>query len=123
MSGYDASVLVVTTESLPGYRVTSILGEVLGVTACSRNPFRAGLRTPDGGAGMEMSHFLLQTRSRALAAMVHVAEQRGANAVIGMRFDHRDITGSWIELCAYGTAVIAIPIRGPREAPTVGRGV
>jgi len=102
-------VLVTTTESLPGYRLSSVLGEVLGVIACSRNPFSAGLRSPDGGSGTEMSQILIQTRGRAIAQMIQAAESRGANAIIGMRFDHRDITSQWIELCAYGTAVMAAP--------------
>ena len=32
-----------------------------------------------------------------------------------MRFDHRDITSQWIELCAYGTAVMAAPVEQPAE--------
>jgi uncharacterized protein YbjQ (UPF0145 family) len=102
-------VLVVTTEGLPGYQISAVLGEVLGVIACSRNPFAAGLRSPDGGSGVDMSQFLVQTRARAIAQMIHAAENRGANAIVGMRFDHRDITNYWIELCAYGTAVLAAP--------------
>jgi uncharacterized protein YbjQ (UPF0145 family) len=27
-----------------------------------------------------------------------------------MRFDNRDITGNWVEICAYGTAVVAVPV-------------
>jgi uncharacterized protein YbjQ (UPF0145 family) len=104
---YDGHVLVVTTEGLPGYDVTAVVGEVLGVIACSRNPFAAGLRSPDGGSGVEMSQVLVQTRARAIAQMIHAAENRGANAIVGMRFDHRDITNHWVELCAYGTAVVA----------------
>jgi uncharacterized protein YbjQ (UPF0145 family) len=102
-------VLVVTTEGLAGYHVSAVLGEVLGVIACSRNPFAAGLRSPDGRSGIEMSQFLVQTRARAIGQMIHAAENRGANAIVGMRFDHRDITNQWIELCAYGTAVVAVP--------------
>ena len=108
-------MLVTTTESLPGYRVSAVLGEVLGVIACSRNPFSAGLRSPDGGSGTEMSQILIQTRARAIAQMIQAAESRGANAIIGMRFDHRDITSQWIELCAYGTAVMAAPAEQPAE--------
>jgi uncharacterized protein YbjQ (UPF0145 family) len=57
-----------------------------------------------------MSGLLVQTRARAVAQMVHAAESRGANAIIGMRFDHRDVTAVWMELCAYGTAVLAVPV-------------
>lgn len=87
-----------------------MLGEVLGVTAASRNPFAAGIRSPDGRAGTEMSQVLVQTRARAIGQMIHAAQSRGANAIVAMRFDNRDITETWIEVCAYGTAVQAIPV-------------
>ncbi len=37
------------------------------------------------------------------------AQQRGANAVIAMRFDSGAI-GNFTEFCAYGTAVVIEPI-------------
>jgi uncharacterized protein YbjQ (UPF0145 family) len=101
---------VVTTENLPGYKIRAVLGEVLGVTACTRNPYVAGFRTLDGGQGSEMAQVLVQSRASAISQMVNAARRRGATAVIGMRFDNRDITGNWVELCAYGTAVVALPI-------------
>jgi uncharacterized protein YbjQ (UPF0145 family) len=103
-------VLVVTTESLPGYEIRAVLGEVLGVTACTRNPYVAGFSRLDGGQGAEMAQVLVQNRASAVAQMVNAARRRGATAVVGMRFDNRDITPSWVELCAYGTAVVALPI-------------
>lgn len=80
------------------------------MTAASRNKFAAGVRSPDGGPGPEMSQVLVQTRARAIAQMIHAAQNRGANAVIAMRFDNRDITEYWVEVCAYGTAVFAVPV-------------
>ena len=118
---YDSFVLVVTTEGLPGYEITTVLGEVLGVCPTSRNPFAAGLRSTEGGPGMDMSQFLVQTRAKAVGQMVHVAEQRGANAVVGMRFDHRDFTNSWAEMCAYGTAVVAVPLHAGSGAHAAER--
>ncbi|GAA1806268.1 YbjQ family protein [Planosporangium flavigriseum] len=103
-------MLVVTTESLPGYEIRAVLGEVLGVTACTRNPYVAGFRTLNGGQGAEMAQVLVQSRASAIAQMVTAARRRGATAVVGMRFDNRDITPNWVELCAYGTAVVARPI-------------
>ncbi|GAA4247504.1 YbjQ family protein [Dactylosporangium darangshiense] len=102
--------MVVTTEGLPGFEITAVLGEVLGVVASSRNPFAVGIRSTEGGPGQDMSQFLVQTRSRAVGQMVQAAEHRGATAIVGMRFDHRDVTNTWVELCAYGTAVVAVPI-------------
>ena len=41
--------------------------------------------------------------------MVAEAQSRGANAIIGMRFDSGAI-GQWSEICAYGTAVSITPV-------------
>ncbi|HEX5596993.1 MAG TPA: heavy metal-binding domain-containing protein, partial [Micromonosporaceae bacterium] len=30
----------------------------------------------------------------------------GANAVLGMQFEHREVGEMWMEVCAYGTAVV-----------------
>jgi uncharacterized protein YbjQ (UPF0145 family) len=103
-------LLVVTTESLPGFEIRAVLGEVLGVTACTRNPYSAGFHTLDGDQGTEMAQFLVQGRTSAITEMINAAHRRGATAVVGMRFDNRDVTGNWVELCAYGTAVIAVPV-------------
>jgi uncharacterized protein YbjQ (UPF0145 family) len=103
-------VLVVTTDSLPGYEIRAVLGEVLGVTACTRNPFVAGFSKLDGGPVAGMAQVLVQSRESAVMQMATAARRRGATAVIAMRFDNRDITGNWVELCAYGTAVVAVPV-------------
>jgi uncharacterized protein YbjQ (UPF0145 family) len=34
---------------------------------------------------------------------------------VGMRFDHREVGTTWMELCAYGTAVVVSPLADPRE--------
>jgi hypothetical protein len=46
--------------------------------------------------------------------MMVAARRRGANAILGMRFDNRDITSMWVEIVAYGTAVVVVPVT--REA-------
>jgi uncharacterized protein YbjQ (UPF0145 family) len=103
-------VLVVTTDSLPGYDVRVVLGEVLGVTASTRNPFASGIRSPSTGERGDMAHVLVQTRARAIEQMMVAARRRGANAILGMRFDNRDITSMWVEIVAYGTAVVVVPV-------------
>jgi hypothetical protein len=45
-----------------------------------------------------------------MGRMLEHARQKGANAVIGMRFDTSEMGDVWTELCAYGTAVVAIPV-------------
>lgn len=103
-------MLVVTTDSLPGYDVRVVLGEVLGVTASTRNPFASGIRSPATGERGDMAHVLVQTRARAIEQMMVAARRRGANAILGMRFDNRDITSTWVEIVAYGTAAVAVPV-------------
>ena len=103
-------MLVVTTDNLPGYDVRVVLGEVLGVTASTRNPYAAGVRSPSTGERGDMAQVLVQTRARAIEQMMVAARRRGANAILGMRFDNRDITSMWVEIVAYGTAVVAVPV-------------
>jgi hypothetical protein len=45
-----------------------------------------------------------------MGRMLEAARQKGGNAVIGMRFDTSEMADTWTELCAYGTAVVAVPV-------------
>ena len=99
------AVLVVTTEHVPGYSVDAVIGHVLGVTARGLNPFNEGIRQLSGAADPKMADALSKWRQEAVTHMVDQARRRGANAVIGMRFDHRNISQGMVEICAYGTAV------------------
>jgi uncharacterized protein YbjQ (UPF0145 family) len=105
-------ILIVTTDILPGYEVTRVLGEVLGVLARPRNPYSEGVKNLSGKSiDSEVSGAALtRWRQETIARMAQQARERGANAVIGLRFDHRDITGAWGEICAYGTAVVVEPV-------------
>jgi uncharacterized protein YbjQ (UPF0145 family) len=84
------------------------MGAVLGVLARPRNPYAEGVKNLSGkSVDSEVSGAALtRWRQEAIARMAQQARERGANAVIGLRFDHRDITGAWGEICAYGTAVV-----------------
>jgi uncharacterized protein YbjQ (UPF0145 family) len=114
-------VLVVTLNDLPGYHIRAVLGEVVGVTARPQNKFTEGVRSLDGNLGDAGEQFLVAGRREAVERMAYHARQQGANAILAMRFDHRVISSLWVEICAYGTAVIAVPIRRAprqrREAP------
>jgi uncharacterized protein YbjQ (UPF0145 family) len=108
---------VVTTEGIPGYEVRAVIGEVVGVTARSFNPFVEGVKSLNGRLNPQLQRLLAQIREDAVNHMAESAEARGANAVIGMRFDHRGVTNAWNEVCAYGTAVLAVPVAAI-EAPS-----
>ncbi|MCM0674637.1 YbjQ family protein [Micromonospora phytophila] len=103
-------VLVVTTDQLPGYEIRQILGEVVSSMARTRNPYREGVKNLRGGAYDPMApDNLTRWRTDSVARLGEEALRLGANAVIGMRFDSRDCGEMWMEICAYGTAVIVVP--------------
>jgi uncharacterized protein YbjQ (UPF0145 family) len=104
------AMLIVTTESVPGYRVVEVLGQVFGLTARTHNPYNEGVKALTGGINPQMSRALGHWREEAISEMAKAARRKGANAVIGMRFDNREITAAWAEICAYGTAVRLEPV-------------
>jgi uncharacterized protein YbjQ (UPF0145 family) len=99
------SMLIVTTDTIPGHRVASVIGEVIGVTARSNNPFTEGLKQLNGDANPDRTPSLVRWRREAVMEMAAEARRLGADAVIAMKFDNRQITPVWTEICAYGTAV------------------
>ncbi|MDM7832660.1 YbjQ family protein [Cellulomonas edaphi] len=113
-------MIVVTTNDLPGYRIQAVLGEVMGITVRSTNigsGFTAGLRAIGGGEIPEYTKIVTQSRQDVMHRMVTDAQNRGANAIIAMRFDTGAI-GQFSEVCAYGTAVIAEPIPAGQAGAT-----
>lgn len=106
-------MLVTTTNELPGWQIQRVVGEVFGLTVRSRNAFSqmgAGLKSMFGGELQGMTKNLIDSRNEVMSRMLEAARARGGNAVICMRFDTSDMADTWTELCAYGTAVVAIPI-------------
>ena len=101
-------MLVVTTNDLPGWEIQRVCGEVFGLTVRSRNVFSqfgAGLKSIAGGELKGMTKALVDSRQQVIDRMVEEAEAKGANAVVGMRFDTSEMGNTWTEICAYGTAV------------------
>jgi len=99
---------VVTTNDLPGYRVDTVYGEVFGLIVRSRNVFSnvgASFRTIFGGEVKGYTSLLADSREHALSRLRQAAADKGANAVLAMRFDSGDIGGVMNEVAAYGTAV------------------
>jgi uncharacterized protein YbjQ (UPF0145 family) len=106
-------MLVLTIDHVPGYRIVAILGDVVGATVRPDNPYIEGVKSLEGGS----PHIdeVVRTRKAAVADLMDRARQLGANAVVGLRYDHRTIGGSWSEICAYGTAMVLAPRRGIRR--------
>ena len=102
-------MIVVTTENLPGYRVTKVLGQAFGVTVRSRGiggNLMASLRSLAGGEITEYTQMLEEARRHAVDRLVKSATVMGANAIVMMRFDSSEIAQVMSEIVAYGTAVV-----------------
>src|SRR5579871_3824905 len=100
--------MVTTAFELPGYRVARSLGLVRGVTVRSRSIFGtigASLETIVGGNITLFEDMCEKTREQALDLMMEHAAERGANAVIGVRYDATEVMQGVTEVIAYGTAV------------------
>jgi uncharacterized protein YbjQ (UPF0145 family) len=118
-------MLIVTSNDIPGHRIDAVFGEVMGLTVRSRDitaQVMAGFRSLGGGEVLEMTRALYESRQQVMARMVEEAEQRGANAIIAMRYDTSAIGTNWTEICAYGTAVFAIPL-APNELGATGQSI
>jgi len=105
-------VIVVTTENIPGYRVTRVVGLVRGNTIRARNIGRdimAGFRNVVGGEISEYTKLMGESREQAIDRMVAEAESLGANAVVMMRMTTAEVMSGASELLAYGTAVVVEP--------------
>ena len=100
--------LVTTAFELPGYRVVESLGVVRGIVVRSRSVvgnFVAGLQTLFGGNITMYTELCEKARGDAFKLMLEHAEDRDANAVIGMRYDANEVMAGVTEVLAYGTAV------------------
>jgi len=99
---------VTTAFELPGFRVVQNLGIVRGIVVRSRSIFGnigAGLQTLVGGNITLYTELCEKARADAFDVMIDHAAARGANAVIGMRYDANEVTAGVTEVLAYGTAV------------------
>jgi uncharacterized protein YbjQ (UPF0145 family) len=107
------TILVVTTNDVPGYEVVEVYGEVFGVLTRSRNlvsNIGASLKSIIGGEIGAYTKLLSDSRLEATERLKQAAAERGANAVLAMRFDTGDIGQTMNEVAAYGTAVKIRPI-------------
>ncbi|MEO6612600.1 MAG: YbjQ family protein [Chitinophagaceae bacterium] len=102
--------MVTTNIELNGYRVTKSLGVVRGITVRSRSIFgniAGGFQTLFGGKISIYTELCEKTREEAFQQMIQHAEEKGANAIINMRYDANEVIAGVTEVLAYGTAVLA----------------
>jgi uncharacterized protein YbjQ (UPF0145 family) len=103
-----------TALDMPGHRITRNLGVVRGIVVRSRSivgTIGAGIQSLFGGNITLWTQMCEHARQEAFELMARHAEQMGANAVIGFRYDANEISAGVTEVLAYGTAVVVEPDR------------
>ena len=105
-------MIVVTTETISGYRIVRTLGIVRGNTIRARHvgrDIKAAFRHLIGGEITDYTKLMGESREQALDRMIAQAEQLGANAVVTARFATSMLMGGAAEILTYGTAVVVEP--------------
>lgn len=100
--------MVTTAFELPGYRIIKNHGVVRGVVVRSRSivgTIGAALQTIVGGNISLWSKLCEKTRVDAFELMIQHATERGANAIVGARYDATELGAGVTEVLSYGTAV------------------
>jgi uncharacterized protein YbjQ (UPF0145 family) len=112
MAGAINHAMTTTAFALEGFRAQQNLGVVRGVTVRSRSVFGtigASLQTLVGGNITLFSELCEKTRAEAFQFMLDHAQQLGANAVVGIRYDATEVMQGVTEVLCYGTALVVVP--------------
>jgi len=106
--------LVVTTPTIPGYRIRKVLGVVTGLVPRTRGflgKFIAGVQSLMGGEISAFTSELEKTRAEAIERLKRKAKSMGANAIVGLDIETSDLglQAGVVVVSATGTAVIVEP--------------
>ena len=107
----NASVVLSTTPSIEGRRITKYCGIITGEAIMGANIFKdlfAGIRDIVGGRSATYEAELRKAREIALAELSQGAVDVGANAVVGVDLDYETVgaQGSMLMVTVSGTAVV-----------------
>jgi uncharacterized protein YbjQ (UPF0145 family) len=104
-------VLITTTPSIEGKRITKYCGVVAGEAILGANLFKdlfAGIRDLVGGRSATYERELQRARDFAMQELQQRAQELGANAVVGVDLDY-EVLGQgngMLMVSASGTAVV-----------------
>ena len=113
--GYPVSsnidFLMVTTPTVPGYKITQVLGLVTGLTPRTRGAlgkFIAGFQSMFGGEVTAFTSEVEKARWEAISRAKSRAIELGANAIIGIDVETSDLglQSGIVLFSATGTAVV-----------------
>ncbi len=102
-------MIITTSAHIEGKNIAKTVGLVKGSTIRARHLGRdimAGLRGMVGGEIGEYTKMMAEAREQALKRMIEDAENKGANAIVSMRFATSMVMQNAAEVLAYGTGVI-----------------
>ncbi len=105
-------MLVLTTNTVEGKKITKYYGLVSGEAIMGANIFKdifAGIRDIVGGRSAAYEKELRSAKEIAVSEMIEQARALGANAVIGVDLDYETIGGgggNMLMVSASGTAVL-----------------
>lgn len=103
-----SKIAVTTANDLQGHEVEEYLGVVRGIVVRAQTitqGIRGGLASIFGGNIRAYEEVCEQARSEAFARMVTHAQEKGADAILAMRYDATEFAPGITEVLAYGTAV------------------
>jgi uncharacterized protein YbjQ (UPF0145 family) len=103
--------IIVTTPTIPGYRITKVFGVVTGLTPRTRGflgKFIAGFESIFGGEVTAFTSELEKARADAISRVRRKAMDLGANAIVGLDLESSDIGMQLgvVVISATGTAVV-----------------
>ncbi|KAJ3129507.1 hypothetical protein HK100_008586 [Physocladia obscura] len=102
-----------TMNSIPGFQIIQNIGIVRGLTVRTPNVGKAifaGYAALGGGESSVYMEMAEKARETAFQRMLEHAGAKGANGVIGVRYDAQEVMQGMTEVLAYGTAVIIAPL-------------
>src|SRR5688500_10850588 len=92
----SAAVIVTTTPSIDGKKITSYRGIVTGEAIMGANIFKdvfAGIRDIVGGRSATYERELRRARDLAMEELKAAAAEMGANAVVSVDLDYETVGG------------------------------
>jgi uncharacterized protein YbjQ (UPF0145 family) len=101
--------MTTTAFTIDGFRIVRNLGLVRGITVRSRSVLgnlAGGIQTLFGGNITIFTELCEHARLEAFQLLLQHAQELGANAIIGIRYDANEVLDGVTEVLAYGTAVV-----------------
>ncbi|MDF4481163.1 heavy metal-binding domain-containing protein [Vibrio parahaemolyticus] len=101
-------MIYTTTDTIPGKEIAEVRGVVTGNVVQSKHIGRdlmAGLKSIVGGEIRGYTEMMTEARDIAIQRMVEQANQKGADAIVGISFTTSSIVDGSSEILAFGTAV------------------